>query len=112
MTLFEAGSAGYKGFRIPALVMTTKGTLLAFCAARKELGDWADIDIAMRRSTDGGKTWSPMKIIAERGTMTVDNWREPRPPSESEYDLGRRKGESDEPKPAHGSADDRRAEGN
>jgi sialidase-1 len=71
--LFEAGSAGYKGYRIPALVMTTKGTLLAFCAARKELGDWADIDVAMRRSTDGGKTWSPMKIIAERGTMTVDN---------------------------------------
>ncbi|NWF84670.1 MAG: exo-alpha-sialidase [Bryobacteraceae bacterium] len=73
IALFEAGAAGYKGYRIPALVATTKGTLLAFCAARKELGDWADIDIAMRRSTDGGKTWSPMKIIASRGAMTVDN---------------------------------------
>lgn len=73
ITVFEAGSAGYKGFRIPALVATAKGTLLAFCAARKELGDWADIDIALRRSTDGGRTWSPMKIIADRGTMTVDN---------------------------------------
>lgn len=73
LTLFEGGAAGYKGYRIPALVLTTKGTLLAFCAARKELGDWADIDIAMRRSTDGGKTWSPMKIIADRGAMTVDN---------------------------------------
>jgi sialidase-1 len=73
VTLFEAGAAGYRGYRIPALVMSTKGTLLAFCAARKELGDWADIDIAMRRSTDGGKTWSPMKIIADRGSMTVDN---------------------------------------
>jgi sialidase-1 len=72
-TVFEAGSAGYKGYRIPALVMTTKGTLLAFCAARKELGDWADIDIALRRSTDNGKSWSQMKIIADRGTMTVDN---------------------------------------
>lgn len=30
--------------------------LLAFCAARKELGDWADIDIALRRSADGGRT--------------------------------------------------------
>jgi sialidase-1 len=71
--LFEAGTHGYRGYRIPALVMTTKGTLLAFCAARKELGDWADIDIAMRRSTDGGRTWSPMKIIADRASMTVDN---------------------------------------
>ncbi|HAX42662.1 MAG TPA: sialidase family protein [Bryobacteraceae bacterium] len=73
VTLFEAGTHGYRGYRIPALVMSSKGTLLAFCAARKELGDWADIDIAMRRSTDGGKTWSPMKIIADRATMTVDN---------------------------------------
>lgn len=73
VTLFEAGAAGYRGYRIPALVMTTKGTLLAFCAARKELGDWADIDLALRRSTDGGKTWSPMKIIADRASMTVDN---------------------------------------
>jgi sialidase-1 len=73
LTLFEAGAAGYRGYRIPALVMTTRGTLLAFCAARKELGDWADIDIALRRSTDRGKTWSPMKIIADRGSMTVDN---------------------------------------
>ena len=73
MTLFEGGAAGYKGYRIPALVMTAKGTLLAFCAARKELGDWADIDIAMRRSTDRGQTWEPMRIVAGRGTMTADN---------------------------------------
>lgn len=73
VTVFEGETAGYRGYRIPALVMTPKGTLLAFCAARKELGDWADIDIALRRSTDGGKTWSPMRIIADRGTMTVDN---------------------------------------
>jgi sialidase-1 len=72
-TLFEAGAGGYQGFRIPALVMTTKGTLLAFCAARRELGDWADIDVALRRSTDRGRTWSPMRIIADRGSMTVDN---------------------------------------
>lgn len=72
-TLFAGETNGYKAYRIPALVRTNQGTLLAFCAARKEVGDWADIDIAMRRSTDGGKTWSPMKIIADRGAMTVDN---------------------------------------
>ncbi len=73
ITVFEGETGGYKGYRIPALVMTTKGTLLAFCAARKELGDWSDIDIALRRSTDGGRTWSAMRIVADRGGMTVDN---------------------------------------
>lgn len=71
--LFEGRTLGYAGFRIPALVMTGKGTLLAFCAARKGLGDWDEINIMMRRSTDGGRTWEPAHVIAERGSMTVDN---------------------------------------
>jgi sialidase-1 len=71
--LFEGRALGYAGFRIPALVSTAKGTLLAFCAARKGLGDWDDIDIMLRRSTDRGRTWEPARVIAERGAMTVDN---------------------------------------
>jgi sialidase-1 len=71
--LFEGLTGGYVGYRIPALLMTTKGALLAFCAARKGLGDWDNIDIMMRRSTDGGRSWEPGRVIAERGTMTVDN---------------------------------------
>jgi len=71
--LFEGRTGGYAGFRIPALVMTGKGTLLAFCAARKGLGDWDEINIMMRRSTDGGRTWEPARVIAEHGTLTVDN---------------------------------------
>lgn len=73
MLLFEGNTGSYRGYRIPALVMTAKGTLLAFCAARRDLGDWADIDIAMRRSTDRGSSWEPMRIIADRSTMVVDN---------------------------------------
>lgn len=71
--IFTGRSGGYEGYRIPALAITTKGTLLAFCAARKGLGDWDDIDLAMRRSTDNGKTWEPQRIIADRGAMVVDN---------------------------------------
>lgn len=71
--IFEGGKGGYVTYRIPALVMTTKGTLLAFCAARKDFGDWSDIDIALRRSTDGGKTWDAPRIIADAGTGTADN---------------------------------------
>ena len=71
--LFHGGEGGYKTYRIPALVVTVKGTLLAFCAARKDFSDWAEINIAMRRSTNGGKTWEPARIIAAQGESTVDN---------------------------------------
>jgi len=72
--LFEAGKLGYMTYRIPGIVVTNQGTVLAYCAARKDdIGDWADIDIAMRRGPDGGKAWEPMLILASEGTSTADN---------------------------------------
>src|SRR5580692_140344 len=63
--LFAAGKDGYVLYRIPGLVVTTKGTLLAYCEARKFRGsDWDAIDILLRRSTDGGKTWLERQNIA------------------------------------------------
>jgi sialidase-1 len=63
--VFEPDST-YASMRIPALVLTPKGTLLAFCEARiGSASDWADMHLAMRRSTDGGKTWSAIQIIAK-----------------------------------------------
>jgi sialidase-1 len=57
--LFEAGKGGHKLYRIPGIVVTANGSVLAYCEARKYSGlDWDDIEIRMRRSTDGGKTWS------------------------------------------------------
>jgi sialidase-1 len=59
MDLFTAGEGGYKLYRIPGLVVTARGTILAYCEARKHSGlDWDDIEILLRRSTDGGKSWS------------------------------------------------------
>jgi len=64
--IFKAGEGGYKLYRIPGIVVTAKGTVLAYCEARKsDSGDWGPIDIMLRRSTDGGKTWSPMQPIAD-----------------------------------------------
>lgn len=62
--LFEAGTGGYETYRIPGLVVTAKGTVLAYCEARKSAsGDWGPIDILLRRSEDRGKTWSaPQKV--------------------------------------------------
>jgi len=64
--LFEAGKDDYALYRIPGIVVTAKGTALAYCEARKSGGsDWGTIDIMFRRSTDGGKTWQPRMKIAD-----------------------------------------------
>lgn len=61
-------------YRIPALIQTTKGTLLAFCEARRaSSSDTGDIDLVTRRSTDGGKTWSDTAVIWNDGTNTCGN---------------------------------------
>ena len=65
--VFDSDVHGYASTRDPALCITTKGTLLAFCEARVDgSGDWAAIDLLMRRSTDQGKTWSDTTILSNR----------------------------------------------
>ncbi len=65
--VFEPKEGTYASIRIPALVSTPKGTLLAFAEARVgTASDWAQMDLLMRRSTDGGKTWEANKIISPR----------------------------------------------
>lgn len=72
--LYEAGVGGYYTYRIASLVATKQGTLLAFCAARKNKGgDWDPIDILMRRSTDHGKTWGLPQVIVHQDTLPCDN---------------------------------------
>jgi sialidase-1 len=49
--LFEARKGGYATYRIPGIVVTARGTVLAYCEGRKhDKGDWSTIDILMRRS--------------------------------------------------------------
>jgi sialidase-1 len=63
--LFHAGQGGFALYRIPGIVVTAKGTVLTYCEARRTGGDWADMNILLRRSTDGGKTWDAARNIAE-----------------------------------------------
>ncbi|MDA0591422.1 MAG: FAD-dependent oxidoreductase [Planctomycetota bacterium] len=72
--LFEAGKEGYALYRIPGIVVTKQGTVLAYCEARKsDRGDWGPIDVLMRRSTDGGKTWGPrQKIVHVEGDLPIN----------------------------------------
>src|SRR5262245_10892044 len=62
--LFTAGEESYALYRIPGIVVSKKGTVLAYCEARKTAkGDWGPIDVLLRRSTDGGKTWLPRQTL-------------------------------------------------
>ncbi|WP_345638611.1 sialidase family protein, partial [Rugosimonospora acidiphila] len=59
-----AQDAGYTCFRIPSIVKANDGTLLAFAEGRvTSCGDSGDIDVVLKRSTDGGKTWGPLQLI-------------------------------------------------
>ncbi|MEU6229561.1 sialidase family protein [Streptomyces sp. NPDC047042] len=62
---YVAGEGGYDTYRIPATVTTGKGTLLAFAEGRHNgAGDSGDIDVVLRRSTDGGCSWGPLSVVA------------------------------------------------
>jgi sialidase-1 len=72
--LFEAGQQGYFTYRIASMVATKQGSLLAFAAARRgKGGDWDPINIVQRRSTDAGKTWSPLQVVVADGDRPCDN---------------------------------------
>lgn len=62
-------------YRIPGITTTDKGTLIAVYDIRyKHSGDLpANIDVGLSRSTDGGRTWEPMKIIMDMGAPHENN---------------------------------------
>lgn len=75
--VFTSGTGGYHTYRIPGIVLTNQGTLLAFCEGRKTgRGDHGDLDLMLRRSTDGGRSWQPMQLVYEEGgeaKITIGN---------------------------------------
>jgi len=71
--VFQKGEGGCFCVRIPALLTTARGTLIAFGEARKfSCADNTEIDIAYKRSTDNGKTWSSLQTLAR--TNTSGSW--------------------------------------
>ena len=66
--LFVSGEGGYHTYRIPSIIVSQRGTLLAVCEGRKtSRADHGDVDMVCRRSTDGGQTWGPIRLIYEEG---------------------------------------------
>ncbi len=71
MEVFPGRTGGYDNYRIPAVVTSNQGTLLAFCEGRHPArSDSWNIDVMMRRSTDGGKSWSNLQALWDDG----GNW--------------------------------------
>lgn len=72
--VFTSGTDGYAVFRIPSIVVTSGGTLLAFAEGRRDGGgDAGKIDTVLRRSTDGGQTWGALQVVWSDGDHTCGN---------------------------------------
>lgn len=73
LTVFSAGEESYHCFRIPALLATADGTILAFSEARRNsCRDDTDIDLVLKRSRDEGRTWGPLEVLFDDGDLSVN----------------------------------------
>lgn len=72
--IFVSGKDGYQNYRIPALIALPNGDLLAFGEGRvNNAADFGDIDIVMKRSSDGGKTWGKILVVADSEGLQIGN---------------------------------------
>ncbi len=75
--VFVSGEDGYHTYRIPSVIRAPSGDLLALCEGRRDSwDDSGDIDLLLKRSVDGGATWSEQRIIWDDAGNTCGN---PRP---------------------------------
>lgn len=73
MVLFKAGEGKYPLFRAPQIYVTKAGTILAFGQGRMAHHDQSSNDILGKRSVDGGRTWSPLTLVADSGEDTLNS---------------------------------------
>ncbi len=71
--LWKTGEGAYKGYRIPSIIVSTKRTILAFAEGRNNGGDTGDIDLVLKRSVDGGKTWGHESVVWNDDQNTCGN---------------------------------------
>jgi len=72
--IFISGVDSYDTYRIPAVVVTNSGTVLAFAEGRKDgRSDAGNIDLLLKRSLDGGELWQPMQTVWDDGPNTCGN---------------------------------------
>ncbi|WP_184542043.1 sialidase family protein [Mucilaginibacter sp. FT3.2] len=74
VAVFKSGFDGYRSFRIPAITKAPNGDLLAFAEGRVNGGgDFGNIQIVLKRSSDGGKHWGGLQVVASNDTLQTGN---------------------------------------
>lgn len=72
--VFVANSEGHQSYRIPAIISLKNGHLLAFAEGRVNgAGDFGDINIVLKKSTDNGKTWSALTTVVDYDKFQAGN---------------------------------------
>ncbi len=71
--VWTSGEGGYVVYRIPAAIVTNKGTLVVFCEGRASKADSGEIQLLSRRSSDDGKTFEPTQVVWKDGANTCGN---------------------------------------
>jgi sialidase-1 len=71
--VFVSNKEGFAAIRIPSVVVTKKASVLAFAEARKSFADQAENKIVFKRSTDGGRTWSALRVLRDDGANSLNN---------------------------------------
>ncbi len=72
--VFDGGVDNYHSYRIPSLIRTKNGTLIAFAEGRRwSNSDWGDINLVYKRSFDNGNSWTPLDEVVGSGNGTWGN---------------------------------------
>ena len=71
--VFVSGENDYHLIRTPQILATRDETLLVFAQGREGHHDQSGNDILLKRSTDGGSTWSDLKVIADDGKNSLNS---------------------------------------
>ena len=74
-TVWNREQGAYNVYRIPSILLTKAGTLLAFCEGRQTVkgSDSGEINLIVKRSSDGGKTFSDQSVVWADGKNTCGN---------------------------------------
>ena len=74
VSVFRAGDGAYHTYRIPAVLETRAGTVLAFAEGRVgAAADRRENDIVLRRSMDNGETWGPLQVVLDQGVHSLND---------------------------------------
>ena len=73
-SLWQSGEDGYHTYRIPALAVTAGGSVLAFCEGRRHsASDSGEVDMLVKRSTNGAGAWSDQQVVRRSENSTCGN---------------------------------------